>query len=63
MWVQMSGLNWNGIEPFRESFKRMAATSAKGRDFSGISFLSSAGFKSVDSAGDPKTRAVGSESH
>jgi len=39
------GLDWNGIESLHESFKRMTSAQSKGRDFSGISFLSRVGFK------------------
>jgi hypothetical protein len=46
------GLDWNGIESLRESFKRMTSAYSKGRDFSGISLLSSPAFKSVDLADD-----------
>jgi hypothetical protein len=46
------GLDWNGIESLRESFKWMTTAYSKGRDFSRISLLASAAFKSVDLADD-----------
>jgi len=33
------GLDWNGIESLRESFKRMTTAYSKGRDFSSIFFV------------------------
>jgi hypothetical protein len=49
------GLDWNGIESLRESFKRMTSAYSIGRDFTSISLLSRAAFKSVDLADDFRT--------
>jgi hypothetical protein len=37
--MQNEGLDWNGIESLRESFKRMTSAYSKGRDFSSIFFV------------------------